>query len=338
MNHPTPNTSGAPALGAPVAQQIKPSTKNKYDAIWESHMAQYLQWARIAKDEQFPWKDFAMWLITAVDSRDLSPGYRTMIKSAALHKMRNEMTGEDVDTAARIVNQWDPVNYRQVNGDEEPKRRSRASKRMIPKKDWSILINHFNMRPCKWGNRAQSMLSASIGCGARPIEWVYAHLVAEDTVRIYDAKIKNINAWNATQPGRFREGKSGINPAIGSENEVFRDVSFSPEFRLPIQLTIRYVDEFFQEEFGPDWRNEVPRETLEKTYTVEFYGKSRIATWRACNARFNHEKLYSMADARSTFAANRKAQFGIERASADLGHSGTSQTRNNYAPARKAWR
>ena len=241
---------------------------------------------------------------------------------------------------------------------------------MIPKDDWSTLINHFNMNPSKWGIRAQNMISASIGCGARPIEWISAHLIDDKTIRIYNAKIKNINAWNKVAPGAFYEGQytvpksrlemeqhiearirsSGLDSIkdialimeirknIESfDQKVFRDVTFDTSFLLPIRMTIRYVEQFFQEKYGPDWRDTVPSETIEKVYKEEFYSKVRISVWRASKLLFGEDKLYSPADARSTFAANRKARVGIEQTALDMGHTSTKKTRDHYASARKAW-
>ena len=322
----------------------------------------------------FPWKDFALWAVSTVEAGNFSASYKGTIRAALIHCMKEQSDGEDAMAAVRMIDLWEissiPSKDQAAKTDKGASRRSRENRRMIPKEDWSTLINHFNMNPSKWGIRAQNMISASIGCGARPIEWISAQLIDEKTIRIYNAKVKNINAWNKVAPGAFYEGQysvpksrlemeksiearirsSGLDPikdislimeirknADDFDNKVFRDVTFESNFLLPIRMTIRYVEQFFQDKYGEDWRESVPSDTLEKVYKAEFYAKVRIAVWRACKFLFGEEKLYSPADARSTFAANRKAQFGIEQTAIDMGHTSTTKTRDHYAPARKAW-
>lgn len=352
------------------AAQVKNSTREKYAATYGSYKARFAIEENIPEDGQFPWREFAMWTIATVEGGDYSIHYKKLIRAAFIHQIKENESSEGAMTAARIIEHW-VIQERQVVGEpQEKQRRSRKSRRMIPKEDWSILINHFNKNPSKWGIRAQNLFSASIGCGARPIEWIYAHLVGDRTIRIYNAKVKNVNAFNAVNPGAFSEGvnsmqesrnkiersieekirASGLDPvkdialiveirknADSLERNIFRDVEFDPMFLLPVRLTLKHVDQFFQEKFGPGWR-EQPHETLEDVFRLDFHAKVRVSIWRACKMLFGEDKLYSPADARSTFAANRKGQHGLAKTATDLGHTGTSKTRDHYAPARKAWK
>jgi hypothetical protein len=78
--------------------------------------------------------------------------------------------------------------------------------------------------------------------------------------------------------------------------------------------------------------------SVEKIFKEKYYEKARHCIWRACSTIFadDGEKLYSFADTRQTFSANRKALNGRESAAAELGHSVTT-SKDHYAPARKSW-
>jgi hypothetical protein len=362
------------ASGLAEEKYTKQSTRDKYASIYGGYKARFLAETQSPDGIYFPWKDFALWAVSIVEAGNFSSSYKGTIRAALLHSIKEQSDGEDALAALRMIEIWEitsiPKKQKEDSEIEGEQRRTRNNRRMIPKDDWSTIINHFNMNPSKWGIRAQNMISASIGCGARPIEWISAQLIDESTIRIYNAKVKNINAWNKVAPGAFYEGQysvpktriemekameerirsSGLDPvkdiamimeirrnAKDFDQKVFRDVTFEPSFLLPIRMTIRYVEQFFQEKYGQDWRNTVPSDELEKVYKAEFYAKVRIAVWRACKFLFGEVKLYSPADARSTFAANRKARFGIEQTAIDMGHTSTKKTRDHYAPARKAW-
>jgi len=352
----------------------KQSTRDKYAAIFGSYKARFLLESKSPDGSIFPWKDFALWLVSNVETKDFSASYKGTIRAAALHSIKEQINDDEALIAHRMIELWDVSTISQkttpsnVNTFEQ--KRTRANRRMIPKDDWSAIINHFNMNPSKWGIRAQHMISASVGCGARPIEWIGAQLINDNTIRIYNAKIKNINAWNKVAPGSFYEGQytapksrsemektieakihsSGLDPvkdaalimdirqnAQNFDQKIFRDVTFEPNFLLPIRMTIRFVEQFFHEKYGGNWRENIPSDTLERIYKAEFYAKVRVAVWRACKLLFGETKLYSPADARSTFAANSKARFGIEKTAIDMGHTSTKKTRDHYAPAKKAW-
>jgi integrase len=77
----------------------------------------------------------------------------------------------------------------------------------------------------------------------------------------------------------------------------------------------------------------------EDLYKAEYYDKARHCIWRACRKAFadGAVKLYSLADTRHTFSANRKAKNGLLSTSLELGHSGTTSTKDEYSPASKAW-
>jgi len=101
-------------------------------------------------------------------------------------------------------------------------------------------------------------------------------------------------------------------------------------------MMLNYIDEFFKSKFGPEWRK-LNRETLELEYQNSFYPMIRMAVRRACKAIFKDGRVYSPADARSTFAANRRAKLGLQQTKEDLGHSSSVITRSHYAGPQKAW-
>jgi len=81
----------------------------------------------------------------------------------------------------------------------------------------------------------------------------------------------------------------------------------------------------------------VDREVLEEEYQRNFYNKIRVAVYRACKTLFKDGRRYSPADARSTFAANRRAKMGFAQTQEDMGHSSSVITRMHYAGPKKAW-
>lgn len=117
---------------------------------------------------------------------------------------------------------------------------------------------------------------------------------------------------------------------------LFRDVLIEPEYRMFVRIhmeeiarTLAAVKERFSEQ-----GKEPPSD--EEIFTEACFNPVRNTIYRACKRAFP-DKLYSLADTRSTFSANRKASMGLQSASADLGHTSITSSRDFYAPASKAW-
>ena len=118
---------------------------------------------------------------------------------------------------------------------------------------------------------------------------------------------------------------------------LFRDVFIEPQHRTYVRLHIDSVQLVIESE--RKLAQPTPGEdiTTEIIFRDGYFNPARHCIWRACKKAFPNGDLYSLVDTRSTFSANRKAQFGLEGASRDLGHQGVTTSRDHYAPASKAW-
>lgn len=125
---------------------------------------------------------------------------------------------------------------------------------------------------------------------------------------------------------------------VNIARKKYRDVAFQKEYETAIKNNLRLIDDFFVKKFGPDWRESVDQDDLQKAFRNEYYNSVRISVWRACQKIFGGTKFYSPVDARSTFAANRKQELGVHQARSDMGHQHISVTNKNYAPKNKAWK
>lgn len=373
-------TSDTPMM---VTTNVKTSTSDKYARIFNSLLRRYHEDGHASKEGAIDWDNFARWSINYAESQSYSANYRRLVRASLLFSLAS-IQEETAPIGYKLTERWEPSDPDEEESEQEEfsaERRTRKSARMIPKEDWSNLINYFNTRRSILNMRAQVMLAAGVGCGARPIEWINAKLVADNVIRIYTAKIKNKNAWDKVKPSVFTESefenpadilsivedvesignhfdqvlfedriqRSGLDPVQdadlveqlrlnrkGADTRIFRDVVFDEEFKIPIEMNLRYIESFFCSKFGDDWRS-MDQEILERVYVREYYNGVRIAIWRACKKLFGEDKLYSPADTRSTFSANRKAQAGLRQASSDLGHTSVNMTRAHYASARDAW-
>lgn len=124
---------------------------------------------------------------------------------------------------------------------------------------------------------------------------------------------------------------------IKNENGVvlFRDVFIEQEYRVFVRLHMESVQTMLSEQRASNAGNGVDAVSDETIFNDHYYTPLRHTIWRACKKTFD-DKLYSLADARQTFSANRKAAAGTRSAQADLGNTYTT-ARDHYAPASKAW-
>ena len=360
-------------------QDIKLSSQKMYRAVIQTFEKEFRQASSIPADADIDPEKFVLWCIENASTRPLSNAYRSLIRAALIHQYSNRADGRFAAMRAiywQIATEETSVH---CDADEEgySPRASRPSQRTIPREDWSLLINYFSSQKSILAMRAQMMLAAGVACGARPIEWIHAKIIAPQTIRIYTAKVKNINAWDRIKPGIFVEeeclqesdtpGNSSptgsaqqekqifeerlrnsniTDPDLiqalrsnqqGSGNKIFRDVVFEPEFTLPVETHLRLIDSFFREKFGDNWR-QMDHDDLAQEFSRDYYAGVRITVWRACKKLFGPDKRYSPADTRSTFAANRRAKAGLRQTSLDMGHTSTTMTREHYAGPQKAWK
>lgn len=113
---------------------------------------------------------------------------------------------------------------------------------------------------------------------------------------------------------------------------LFRDVFIEPQYRTYVKLHMDAV----QSVIAANQRLE-PDRSVADIFDKKYYAKARHCVWRACVTIFaDEDKLYSLADTRQTFSANRKALNGRTSAAAELGHTITT-SKDHYAGERKAW-
>jgi hypothetical protein len=126
--------------------------------------------------------------------------------------------------------------------------------------------------------------------------------------------------------------------AGGGNISAFRDVVIEQDFHDDVDRHLAEVQNFMREEVAI-FRRKNPESELrvEELFSNTYLSAVRGAIWRACRRIFLSERLYSLADARSTFAANRKALAGLKATAMDMGHAWPQTTRDFYAPARRAW-
>jgi hypothetical protein len=120
---------------------------------------------------------------------------------------------------------------------------------------------------------------------------------------------------------------------------VFRDVVVEDEMRVIVGAHMQEIAQFMGEKIDLFKRKnpaaiDIP---VIEIYSDKYMRYVRTAIWRTCRTTFTDGRLYSLADARSTFAANRKALAGLKAAALDMGHAWPQTTRDFYAPARRAW-
>jgi len=124
----------------------------------------------------------------------------------------------------------------------------------------------------------------------------------------------------------------------GEGVELFRDVQIEERFINNVDAQLTKINEFFDscsEEFNSQT---MPIEMKRKYFENIYFDRCRNAIYRACQKAFGSEnKMYSLVDARSTFAACRKLTQGLEKTAMEMGHSGVTTTRDKYAPMAKAW-
>lgn len=108
------------------------------------------------------------------------------------------------------------------------RRRRRTTGRTIPKNDWECLANYFESNSNRTiGNiRAYFFILATIGCGARPIEWIHAQLIDDKTIRLYTAKRRDTEKWEKIasrtdlELEKMIQYEANIETEINSEAEI----------------------------------------------------------------------------------------------------------------------
>lgn len=260
---------------------------------------------------------------------------------------------------------------------ETPKKRSRAPGRMLPQQDFETLSHALANKGtwgarAQWFLIA-GVASGARPIEWPEAEWVDEE---NGVLRIFTAKVKSRNAWHHIPPLTFTEedldnevdqmwdarsarGKEGaltryeidferriatldltdeeleLLRAARYKNGVrlFRDVFIEPRHRLQVRLHMDSVAMDLQKT-KDESQGDAPTELVLSDY---YYNTVRHCIWRTCKQIFPDGRLYSPADTRSTFAANRKALNGLVAASVEMGHAGVTSSRDFYAPASKAW-
>ena len=361
-------------LGTP--SQLATQTILTYETVYKRSLREAIDFRSSAPDDVVAITPADLVDDLIHNRRSLSPSSIALRRCAIMWGLeKDKMPGFDV--ALKDLKSWRPDRASEVRTSA----RAREPGRMLPEADLNRLSETLlGMGGAgDWGARTQRMLIASIGTGARPVEWPFAKWIDEEKniLRIFSAKVKKSNAWDRVPPLAFDEDEDGDGetarlykprgdnaPSIdevdferrlsqirltkgemdtlrasrtGRTITLFRDVAVERGCVLAVDLHMSAVRQVLSERLGAI-TEETPRDKIENVYREDYYNMVRHTLWRACKKAFPDGRLYSLADARSTFSANRKAAQGLAATSMEMGHAGTTTTRGNYASAAAAWR
>mgnify|MGYP000891397761 FL=1 len=241
-------------------------------------------------------------------------GHQTLMKmkSALIYKMRGTHSQHLID---RLQS---PDFSNQLKAAAQTSAKGKRGLKVIPEADLAKIEAH--LRTTRgFGQKALIFLQATIAAGLRPFEW--SHAFWEDRLggrlRVKNAKNKAINALNQ------RSDATGVVFKEYSPGEAtFRIVQIDPaDIELVDAQVLLVRAAIIRESYGrlPDEIDDDFRYICFKPY----YDRIRVALHRACKSIFPNEsdKVYCLYDARSTFAANRRARDGLRSAAGALGHN-----------------
>lgn len=193
--------------------------------------------------------------------------------------------------------------------------RSRPKGRIIPEMDYIQLLSQLGQMKGIARN-ASVFLQATIATGARPVEWTNATWVDRNAgiLRFKTAKSKSVNPFNrnsTVQGIKFKEGDESIS---------YRTVNVEPQHIEIVDKQVLLVRNLLNLS-QPGLLAEDMSDDLKYSYFKPYFEKCRVVLHRACMKVFADKRTYSLYDARSTFAANRRALYGVKTAAAELGHN-----------------
>ena len=249
------------------------------------------------------------------------------MRSALLHCMEGKVA-EELKLYMRTTEFMEKLRMAGGLGNPE----SRPSGRSIPESDYHKILAKLNAGK-KNAQATLIFLKATVATGARPIEWLNAVWVdrPKGKLRLLSAKAKIRNALNSIsdETGRvFKEGEDAKSYRIVTVNK--EDIDVVDQQVLAVRRLLNNSDTGFL-------YDEMPQELRAQCFEP-FYNKCRITLYRASLKETGIS--YSFYDARSSFAANRRARDGIASASAELGHNAEkpdSNTAAHYANRYQAW-
>ena len=239
-------------------------------------------------------------------------GFQTLVKmkSALIYCMRGKSTEYLIET---LQSPEFTLQLKAAAASNKPK-----GLKVIPEADFAKIEAQLQKTRGN-GQKALVFLQATVVAGLRPFEW--SHAFWEDRLggrlRVKNAKNKVVNALNrrSSVPGvKFKEYANG--------EATFRIVQIDPaDIELVDKQVLLVRDAVIRESNGrlPDEIDDDFRYLCFKPY----FEVIRVALHRACKRAFSDEpgKIYSLYDARSTFAANRRARDGLRSAAGALGHN-----------------
>jgi hypothetical protein len=120
---------------------------------------------------------------------------------------------------------------------------------------------------------------------------------------------------------------------------LFRDVVIDSDMQLDVDAQLTEVKTYMKRKLERALKRgqSMDPSEMEDFWSKKYFNALRSAIWRVCRKVFTDGRLYSLADTRSTFAANRKALSGLKATAMAMGHVWPETTRDFYAPARRAW-
>lgn len=158
-------------------------------------------------EEELPVQFDAMTLVHHIEQNPLGHKIATVrLRRSALMYVLNNI--EEKDEASIQALEYLGKNVKMENaipGKGTPN--SRNPGRMIPVQDYIKIIDQLEYMRKKWGVLTLAFLQSTVASGCRPAEWVKAKWTDKEKthLRVFNSKVKNINAWDKVNKGVFGE-------------------------------------------------------------------------------------------------------------------------------------
>ena len=184
--------------------ELKDSTVKTYQTIYNRAVRHALEVRQTAEDEHITISPMDLVDDWVAEVTKKKPGTINMARSALLWTFLRDKPHGWQDAYHRLY-RMRQENVRGTGPEmDEDSKRTRIPGRIIPEADLNILLNELaTMNP--WGPSSQWFLMARVASGARPAEWLDAQWADEEqtVLRIYNAKVKAVNAWHNIPPMTF---------------------------------------------------------------------------------------------------------------------------------------
>ena len=210
----------------------------------------------------------------------------------------------------------------------------RGSKKTIPEKDYHALVQYLDEinRKSNAATRVKWWLIAGMASGARPGEWEYAHWQddKQEILCLRTSKRRStVPVYLLTGPGQTIHDIEAEHPEWLAKpddgDRTVRNIPIEDDMeRTAITLHLRAV------------RLVIDADPDNPDAFKDYFNACRKFLWGACKSLFKGKRMYSLYIMRSQFAANKKAEKGLEEVAELMGHSTTRHTMGSYGARWKA--